>query len=286
MERMSSDHGVLQFCCTSPPKGPANQTRVVQSDDEPGPARRPRDNEDTMTSTPTDATIAIDAAEIELRLTAFLQGRLGQWPPRQSLEIVPWPARDEPGWNGGTLPLVGIESPLGTVLSVSPTAFPDVATVDPTAVEDALGMADDYMLVPALFGRPDLHFGRGVFRSIGHVVDLPDVGEWVPNDDPRLPEWLRPFNGDVLVVWDDEGRYAAGVGRKKHNRYGHEISVGTEPAHRGKGLARNLVAQAARRVLREGAVPIYLHSDRNAASMRVAEGAGFPDRDWHIVELR
>jgi GNAT superfamily N-acetyltransferase len=239
-----------------------------------------------MTSTPIDATIAIDAIEIERRLTAFLQGRLGQWPPRQSLEIVPWPLRDEPGWNGGTLPLVGIESPLGTVLSASPTVFPDLARVDPGAVEDALGMADDYMLVPALFGRPDLHFGRGVFRPIARVVDLPDVGEWVPNDDPRLPEWLRPFNDEVLVVWDEAGRYAAGVGRKKHNAYGHELSVGTEPAHRGQGLARKLVAQAARRVLREGAVPIYLHSDRNAASMRVAEGAGFPDRDWHIVELR
>jgi len=239
-----------------------------------------------MIATQTDPMPTIDAAGIERRLTAFLRDRLGQWPPRQSLEIVPWPARDAPGWNGGTLPLVGIESPLGTVLSVSPTAFPDLARVDPAAVEDALGMVDDYMLVPALFGRPDLHFGRGVFRAIGRVVDLPDVGEWVPNDDPRLPDWLRPFNDEVLVVWDEEGRYAAGVGRKKHNRCGHELSVGTEAAHRGKGLARHLVAQAARRVLREGAVPIYLHSDRNAASMRVAEGAGFPHRDWHIVELR
>lgn len=48
----------------------------------------------------------------------------------------------------------------------------------------------------------------------------------------------------------------------------------------GGGLARRLVAQAARRVLAEGAVPTYLHSRQNTASARVAEAAGFPDRGW------
>ena len=40
------------------------------------------------------------------------------------------------------------------------------------------------------------------------------------------------------------------------------------------------VAQAARRVLDEGAVPTYLHERDNHASARVAEAAGFPDRGW------
>ncbi|PWU56502.1 GNAT family N-acetyltransferase, partial [Micromonospora globispora] len=48
----------------------------------------------------------------------------------------------------------------------------------------------------------------------------------------------------------------------------------------GRGLARRLVAQAARRVLDEGAVPTYLHAFDNPASARVAEAAGFPDRGW------
>ena len=228
----------------------------------------------------------IDATEIEHRLTRFLESRLGLWPPRRSLEIVPWPLRDEPGWNGSTRPLVGIESPIGTVISASPTVFPNLDRIDRVALEDELGTADAYMTIPELFGRPEMHFGRGVFRYVERPADLPEIGEWVPNDDPRLPDWLRPFNGDVLVAWDDAGRYAAGVGLKRHNTYGHEISVGTDPAHRGKGLARMLVAQAARQVLRDGAVPIYLHGDRNAASMRVAEQAGFPDRGWHLIELR
>ena len=56
--------------------------------------------------------------------------------------------------------------------------------------------------------------------------------------------------------------------------------MGTEPAVRGRGLARRLVAQAARRVLDEGAVPTYLHDPANVASARVAEAAGFPDLGW------
>jgi GNAT superfamily N-acetyltransferase len=228
----------------------------------------------------------VDETEIERRLTAFLESRLGVWPPAKPLEIVSWPLRDEPGWNNEPRPMVGIESPAGTVLSLSPTHFPDAASIDPVEVEDALGTAEGYMTIPALFGRPDMHFGRAVFRYVAQPADYPEIGEWVPNDDPRLPAWLRPFNDHVLVVWDEAGTYAAGVGLKKHNRFGHEISVGTEPGHRGKGLARTLVAQAARQVLRDGAVPIYLHGDRNAASLRVADQAGFPDRGWHLVELR
>lgn len=88
---------------------------------------------------------------------------------------------------------------------------------------------------------------------------------------------VRPV---VLVVRDQRGRYLAGVGIKRHDRHGHELAVGTVPAARGRGLARRLVAQAARRVLDDGAVPTYLHDRSNAASARVAEAAGFPDRGW------
>ena len=52
---------------------------------------------------------------------------------------------------------------------------------------------------------------------------------------------------------------------------------------RGRGLARRLVAQAARRVLAGGALPTYLHAPDNEASARVARAAGFPDRGWQVV---
>ena len=82
-----------------------------------------------------------------------------------------------------------------------------------------------------------------------------------------------------------DGAYAAGVGIKRHNAHGLELSVGTEEQHRGKGLASRLVAQAARWVIAQGAVPIYLHDPANVASDRTALAAGFPDFGWQIMGM-
>ena len=56
-------------------------------------------------------------------------------------------------------------------------------------------------------------------------------------------------------------------------------------AARGRGLARRLVAQAARYVVDNGRVATYLHDPANTASARVADAAGFPDKGWSIVGL-
>lgn len=109
---------------------------------------------------------------------------------------------------------------------------------------------------------------------------MPEAGQWIPADADEVPTWLRPFRGQVLVATDPDGRHLAGVGIKRHNCYGHELSVVTTPAARGRGLARALVAQAARRVLDEGAIPTYLHDAGNTASARLAQAAGFPDHGW------
>lgn len=223
--------------------------------------------------------------EIESRLNAFLTSRLGTWPPARGLELRHCSRRDEPRWDGGIQPFLGIESPVGTVLTFSKQIFPCGTSLDPREVEDELGGAEAHITLPRMFQHPEMHFGRGVFRYPETLVDLPDIGEWVDTSDPRLPEWLLPFNGGVLAHWAEDGSYAAGVGLKKHNELGYEISVGTDPAHRGKGLAQRLVAQSARHIWSLGAIPVYLHGASNAASARVAEKAGFPDRGWHIIEM-
>lgn len=125
---------------------------------------------------------------------------------------------------------------------------------------------------------PEFIAHTSVFRWCTDPAPLPEVGEWVPPTLPGLPPWLRLFDREVLVVRGADGAYRAGVGIKRHDAYGHELAVGTVPTARGRGLARRLVAQAARRVLDEGAIPTYLHDPGNAASGRVAEAAGFPDR--------
>jgi GNAT superfamily N-acetyltransferase len=106
----------------------------------------------------------------------------------------------------------------------------------------------------------------------------------VPVDDARVPDWLLPFGGEVLMAFDPEsGAYIAGVGIKVHDEFGHELAVVTEDAAQGRGLARRLVAQAGRRVIEGGAVPTYLHADANVRSAKVAVAAGFPDVGWRIL---
>ena len=225
----------------------------------------------------------VQPRSVACRLDAHLRAWLGAWPPAGDLDLIVWPGRAEPGWDGGVWPGLGVESPAGTVLSLSPGVVPDPGALDPGRVLAALRSPEAASAVPAALGRPELTLTRAAFRWSASPAALPRIGEWVARDDPRLPPWLRPFNGGALVARDERGRVAAGVGIKRHNPHGHELAVGTEPAHRGKGLARTLVAQAARRVLAEGAVPLYLHDDGNAASARVAEATGFPDRGWSVV---
>lgn len=222
-------------------------------------------------------------------LDAFLRAWLGSWPPRGELELVGWQGRDRPGWDGTTRSGLGVESPAGTVLSLSPSLLGNVESLDLERILAAWRSRSAASAVPALLGVPGHTLGRVTFRWCHSPASLPalaEIGEWVAPDDPRLPAWLNAFNDDVLVTWDRAGRYAAGVGRKWHNPYGQELAVGTDPAHRGRGLASKLVAQAARRVLDDGALPIYLHGRGNVGSARVAARAGFPDRGWHVLSLR
>lgn len=207
----------------------------------------------------------VDPSEVRARLDAHLASWLGEWPPSDRVVVTTSPARTSPGWDGRVLPFVGVRSPLGTVVSVAPDHLDDAGT----AVRD---------------GR----VAEAFFRWCEAPVDVgADVGEWVPAGDERVPVWLKPFGHDVLVVFDDvTGAYAAGAGLKRHDDHAWEISVGTDPAHEGRGLARRLVARAARRVIDEGRVPTYLHDPANTASAHVADAAGFPDRGWRLFVLR
>ena len=217
-------------------------------------------------------------------LTRHLRSWVGAWPPQQRLDIVAAGVRDRPGWDGKVRPVMGAGSPVGAVLAVSPRHHDAVAAyVDGATVAD---LVDDAR-IGDLVGRPGHRLGRGVLRWSTAVADaarLPDAGRWVRADDEATPPWLRPFNGGVLVATDDHG-YVAGVGIKAHDGLGRELAVVTEPRARGRGLARRLVAQAARRVLDEGRLPTYLHGRDNVASAKVADAVGFPDRGWSVYGL-
>jgi GNAT superfamily N-acetyltransferase len=217
--------------------------------------------------------------EGERRLTEHLRTWLGAWPDGgpEGLVVVGHRARAEPGWDGAVRPVAGVATPRGAVVSVPPEGLDAVRALGTDQRELAAG-------VGAALDLPGWRFASGAFRWSHAPAGGEAIGTWVARHDDRVPAWLRPFNGDVLVALVDDV-VAAGVGRKQHDRHGHELAVVTEEAHRGKGLAARLVAQAARRVLDDGAVPTYLHAPGNAASAATAERAGFPDEGWQVLGL-
>lgn len=213
------------------------------------------------------------------RLVAHLRTWLGAWPEGgpEGVVVVGSPVRSSPGWDGTVRPVAGVVTSAGAVVSVPAGAVDAVEAV--AGDLDTIGAE-----IGGALGLTGWTFARGAFRWSHAPTAGDDIGVWLDPRDERVPAWLHPFNGDVLVTLV-EGAVAAGVGRKQHDRYGHELAVVTEEGHRGKGLAARLVAQAARRVLDDGAVPTYLHAPGNAASAATADRAGFPDVGWQVLGL-
>jgi GNAT superfamily N-acetyltransferase len=223
------------------------------------------------------------ADEFAERLQAHLRSWVGTWPPPgPGVNVVGDEARREPTWDGEVRPLQGVGDGVGTVIAVPPGAVAAVRA----ALSDGLdrpGLGDE---LGSIVGVGPAAFGTGVFRTTSRVdPGLADLGEWFERQTSRLPEWLVPFNGPRLVAFDGDGFPLGGVGIKVHDRVGHEIAVVTDERARGAGIARRLVATAARRILDEGGVPTYLHQPSNMASARVADAVGFRDRGWTVHGL-
>ena len=219
----------------------------------------------------------------ERRLTLHLRSWVGAWPPpSEGVNVVGDPARLEPTWDGAVRKLQGVGDGHSTVIAVPPGAVDAVAE----AIGDDLARAGLGDELGEILGVGPAAFGHGVFRTTERVDPaIDDLGKWFDRQSPELPEWLAPFKGPRLVAFDDEGRTIGSVGIKIHDRFGQELSVVTDEAARGQGVARRLVATAARRVLAEGAVPTYLHAPDNTASARVADAVGFVDRGWTVWGL-
>jgi GNAT superfamily N-acetyltransferase len=195
-----------------------------------------------------------------------------------TVTVVAARGRDEPGWDGAVHPVAGVVDPHGRAVVSVPSRHEAWAR---RLVEGGAGLDELRLVLPERLGHPEGYVYRAVYRWAARSVPvLPDAGVWVPVDDPRVPDWLRPFGGPTLLAVDSDGRYVAGVGLKRHDGFVHEIAVGTDEAARGQGLARRLVAQAARELLARGVTPTYMHDPANLASARVADAAGFPDRGW------
>jgi GNAT superfamily N-acetyltransferase len=103
--------------------------------------------------------------------------------------------------------------------------------------------------------------------------------------DPHLPDWvIGHFTGEAWVVLGEDGQVLSTAVLKRYDDRLREISVGTSEAARGKGLAKAVVAAAARAVLAEGRAVLYNHDPDNRASARVAEWVGLHELGrFHVV---
>jgi GNAT superfamily N-acetyltransferase len=216
-------------------------------------------------------------------LDVFLAAWLGRWPaPSGTVEVVGAERRTQPAWDGRPAPLTGVLTPDGGVVSVAPDRVGAVAAVLDGL--DVAGVRERRAELAEAVGAPGGRVIDGIFRWTAHPTALEDAGEWVDTGDPVIPAWLKPFGGDALVTVEG-GKVVAGVGLKRHDPAGQEVAVVTEEEARGRGLARRLVSQAARRVVEGGGVVVYLHAPDTVASARVAEASGFPDAGWRILGL-
>jgi RimJ/RimL family protein N-acetyltransferase len=237
-------------------------------------------NVDSVASEP---SMTATGAALPENLVAHLTSWTGCWPPAIPAAVCGNARNAMPGWDGRIHPLTGVVDPAGRTLIGVP---PDREAAARAAAVRADGDLDALLhALPAVLDRPDHVVYAGTFRWTTAPTPLADAGEWVEADDPVVPDWLRPFGGRVLLARDADGRYLAGVGIKRHDAHGHELSVGTEPEARGRGLARRLVTQAARALVDAGIVATYLHDPANLASARVAEAAGFPDLGWRVLGM-
>lgn len=218
-------------------------------------------------------------------LAAHLRTWIGAWPPPgPGLTVVAPQSRSAPGWDGKVRPLLGaVDGDGDGLVAVAPHIHRAVTDLLHGAPVEVLEDREVRTAVGELAGGTGAVLGVGVLRWATTVDDDHEpLGTWLPHTDPRVPDWLHPFGGEALVALEDDS-YVGGVGVKRHDDHGHELSVVVDEAHRGRGLATRLVATAARHELARVPVVTYLHDRANEGSARVAEAVGLPDLGWRVL---
>ncbi len=103
----------------------------------------------------------------------------------------------------------------------------------------------------------------GRFEPIINVLVVETTG---PNGLPRF-----------IVRSQASGEVIAAAGLNWQSPRYAEITVTTEQSHRRQGLGQSVLAAMVQYVLGHGRSPLYLVADHNAASIQLAQSAGFRD---------
>jgi hypothetical protein len=136
-------------------------------------------------------------------LVGHLTSWTGGWPPAIPATVTGNPRNALPGWDGRIHPLNGVVDPAGRALIGVPPEY-EAAAMDAAA---RAGRDLDGLLwvLPGVLDRPDHGVYAGTFRWTTAPAQMADAGEWIDADDPLVPDWLRPFGGQVLIARDADG---------------------------------------------------------------------------------
>lgn len=152
----------------------------------------------------------------------------------------------------------------------------------PRHVERYVQLLEEYTSVESVSAGPAYYFSENTLPSRQPVVVTESNREVLKGGfENLLPELLlwQPF---VALI---EGGRAVSVCRSvRITAEAHEAGVETLPHYRGKGYARDVVAEWARRVRAIGALPLYSTSWDNKASQSVARSLRlkFYGADFHM----
>jgi GNAT superfamily N-acetyltransferase len=149
---------------------------------------------------------------------------------------------------------------------------------------------------------------RAAVAALGRTATTLDVrgpaylGYWTGDAAPRALRVVRPLDGAAALTplratapseWEEAGLddatvlFGARDGDELVAVAGYEpwadlvqLHVFSHPRHRGRGLARDVLAAAVAHALAAGRLPQYRAQDLNVASRTVAERMGFEEYGW------
>ena len=87
----------------------------------------------------------------------------------------------------------------------------------------------------------------------------------------------------IIRSQKDRSQVAAAAGVNWQTRYFAEISVTTMQGERRQGWGRSVVASMVHHLLQHGRTPLYVASERNQASLQLAESVGFVDSGERMI---
>ena len=89
-------------------------------------------------------------------------------------------------------------------------------------------------------------------------------------DDPKVIAFGFDGLGEGVYAVESDGKIISACVSSRENTKSAESWVFTDPGHRRKGLAQQVVTAWARNVLRESKIPFYSHAVENVSSYKVA----------------